>query len=120
MMTEEWRKCHEKKLPVNVGLIEQLLRNSSIVRIVTVMYTDNSRLSAVELMRLGLSKTDISFALANGVIELDPIALSMTASPEIVERIANGGCYYYDYLNSKKLRLTEGLGLLILEILASG
>ncbi len=83
------------------------------------MNTDNSRLSAVELMRLGASKTDISYALANGVIELDPIALSMTASPEIVERIANDS-YYYDYLNSRKLRLTEGLGLLILEILASG
>ncbi len=24
MMTEEWRKCHEKKLPVSEGLIEQL------------------------------------------------------------------------------------------------
>ena len=113
VMVEDWRKHHERKLPASEEFIEQLLRNPSIVRIVTVM--DVASLSTLELMELGVTKTDIYYAFVNGVIELDPIALSMPPTPEVVETIANG---HYDYWNSRKFRLTEELGLFVLETVA--
>jgi len=112
VMVEDWRKHrHEKKLPASEEFIEQLLRHPSIVRIVTVM--DIASLSTLELLEMGATKADIKYAFVNGVIELDPITLSMAPNPEVVDMIVNG---HYDYWNSRKFRLTEELGLFILDV----
>lgn len=115
-MVEHWRRCRqERKLPTSEEFTEQLLKHLSIVRIVTVM--DVASFSTLELLELGVTKTDIQYAYANGVIELDPVAVSRTPSPEVVEIMANE---HYDCWNNRKFRLTEELGLFILEALSVG
>lgn len=115
-MVEPWRRCRqERKLPTSEEFTEQLLKHLSIVRIVTVM--DVASFSTLELVELGVTKTDIQYAYANGVIELDPIAVSRTPSPEVVEIMANE---HYDHWNNRKFRLSEELGLFILEALSVG
>ena len=97
-----------REKPVQSGLetVTRLLRDPVIIRIVTVL--DTVSLSILELLEYNLSRRDISYALSNGVIEIDKTSLPKDelAPGSIGTFLVSGDVFYYRYLSSK-VRLTE-------------
>lgn len=78
-----------------------------IKRIVIVLDIDS--LSILELLEYGLTRKDISHALASEVIEIDKA--TKTAAEH--DYLVSGDVYFYEFLNSR-VRLTD-LGKSLLE-----
>lgn len=100
----------------DAGRLTNLLRDPVIIKVVTAL--DVVSLSILELLEYGLSRKDVSHALANEIIMFDKSALvysDMSSNFPLTEQdiIASGDYYFYNFLNSK-VKLTE-LGLYILE-----
>jgi hypothetical protein len=98
--------------------LTELLNDPVVIKIVTVL--DVVSLSILELLEYGISRKDVSYALANEIIMFDKSALvynDMSINFPLTEKdiIASGDYYFYNFLNSK-VKLTE-LGLYILETL---
>jgi hypothetical protein len=93
-------------IPLDRNAIEELLRESVITRIVTLVNLSSQ--SILELLEYGMSRQDINMALSRGVIAFDK-SPNMATSPEDEK----GGDYYIRFL-SNKVKLTE-LGIYILE-----
>lgn len=91
--------------------LTKLLRDPTIVRIVTVL--DITRLSVLELLEYGLTREDINQALINGVIEVDKEALRNVPVTAAEGLLVAGDTYFQQFLNSK-VKLTK-LGLYFLE-----
>jgi hypothetical protein len=94
------------------------LKDPVVIKIVTVLGVVS--LSILELLEYGLSRKDVSYALANEIITFDKSALIHNdvstnfplTKPDIV---SSGDYYFYNFLNSK-VKLTD-TGLYILESL---
>jgi hypothetical protein len=97
-------------VPLNHNAVEELLRDPTIIRIVTVV--NLSSLSILELLEYDLSREDINRAMAKGVIAFDKSTLSEDVA-SVEKKTLGSGDYYFKFLGSK-VRLTE-LGLYILE-----
>lgn len=99
--------------PLDRTAIEELLRESVITRIVTLVNLSSQ--SILELLEYGLSRQDINIGLARGVVAFDKTS-SIAQSPANESSVPEEGSdYYFRFLN-KKVRLTE-LGIYILEII---
>ncbi|MGE5822046.1 MAG: hypothetical protein ACM31M_05625 [Nitrososphaerota archaeon] len=98
------------RVPIDMGVITELMRNPIVIRIVTIL--DITNLSILELLEYGLTLKDINFSMANGVIAYDQAAKRLSTE-ETALGIPLSGDYYYNFLNSK-VKLTE-LGLYILD-----
>ena len=98
------------RVPIDMGVITELMRNPIVIRIVTIL--DITNLSILELLEYGLTLKDINFSMANGVIAYDQAAKRLSTE-ETALGIPLSGDYYYQFLNSK-VKLTE-LGPYILE-----
>jgi hypothetical protein len=101
---------------IDADRLTKLLRDPVIIKVVTVL--DVVSLSILELLEYGLSRKDVSQALANEIIMFDKSALvhsEMSSNFPLTEQdiIASGDYYFYNFLNSK-VKLTEP-GLYILE-----
>jgi hypothetical protein len=108
----------DRKIPVDQVHLTELIRNPVIVRIVSII--DLASLSILELLEYNLERTEINYALSEGVIAIDktssPSLSSQLHSTETMREdsiLLRGDSYFYDFLNSK-VRLTE-LGLYILD-----
>jgi hypothetical protein len=98
--------------------LSSLLNDSAITKIVTVL--DVVSLSVLELLEYGLSRKDVSLALANEIVmfdKSDTMHNDMSRNFPLTEKdiIASGDYYFYNFLNSK-VKLTD-LGLYISETL---
>jgi hypothetical protein len=96
--------------PLNHNAVEELLRDLTIIRIVTVV--NLSSLSILELLEYDLSREDINRAMAKGVIAFDKSTLPEDVA-SVQKKFLGSGDYYFKFLGNK-VRLTE-LGLYILE-----
>ena len=96
----------EKSVQSGLETVTKLLRDPVIIRIVTVL--DTVSLSILELLEYDLSRRDISYALSNGVIEIDRSSLPKNeiGIGSIGTFLVSGDVFYYRYLSSK-VRLTE-------------
>ena len=100
----------------------KLLRDSIIVRIVSII--SNTSLSILELLEYNLTRKDVNYALASGVIVVDKSSSSQSSLsyPDVSldeNNIFVGGDYYfYNFLNNK-VKLTD-LGMYILETIKAG
>jgi hypothetical protein len=100
----------------------KLLRDSIIVRIVSII--SNTSLSILELLEYNLTRKDVNYALASGVIVVDKSSSSQSSLsyPDVSldeNNILVGGDYYfYNFLNNK-VKLTD-LGMYILETIKAG
>jgi hypothetical protein len=100
----------------------KLLRDSIIVRIVSII--SNTSLSILELLEYNLTRKDVNYALASGVIVVDKSSSSQSSVsyPDVSldeNNILVGGDYYfYNFLNNK-VKLTD-LGMYILETIKAG
>jgi hypothetical protein len=95
-----------------------MLNDPVVIKIAIVL--DIVSLSILELLEYGISRKDVSHALAIEIIMFDKSALvynDMSSNFLLTEQdiIASGDYYFYNFLNSK-VKLTE-LGLYILETL---
>lgn len=93
---------------IDMEEMTRLLRDSVIVRVVTVL--DIARLSVLELFEYGLTTNDVNHALAKGVIKIIDNNRSSHGGLVVV-----GDTYYQQFLNSKVM-LTE-LGKYLLDCL---
>jgi hypothetical protein len=108
---------NERKI-IEPDRLTNLLKDSVIIRIVTAL--DVISLSILELLEYGISRKNVSYALANEIIMFDKSALiynDVSGNFPLTERdiISKGDYYFYNFLNSK-VKLTD-LGLYILETL---
>ena|SRR5436189_3381588 len=108
----------DKKIPIDPVHLTELIRNPVIVRIVSIL--DLASLSILELLEYNLERTEIHYALSEGVIAIDktisPSISSELHTTDTVQEdniLLRGESYFYNFLNSK-VRLTE-LGLYILD-----
>jgi hypothetical protein len=108
----------DRKKPIDPVHLTELIRNPVIVRIVSIL--DLASLSILELLEYNLERTEIHYALSEGVIAIDktisPSISSELHTTDIVQEdniLLRGESYFYNFLNSK-VRLTE-LGLYILD-----
>ncbi|MGC1131297.1 MAG: hypothetical protein WA941_00635 [Nitrososphaeraceae archaeon] len=107
-----------KRKTIDSDRLTALLKDPVVIKIVTVL--DVVSLSILELLEYGISRKDVSYALANEVIMFDKSALihtDISSNFPLTEQdiIASGDYYFYNFLNSK-VKLTE-LGLYILDTL---
>jgi hypothetical protein len=98
-----------------------LLKDPVVTKIVTVL--DVVSLSVLELLEYGLSRKDMSQALAKEIITFDKSAtihndISSNFPLTEMDIIASGDYYFHNFLNSK-VKLTD-LGLYILDTLKGG
>ena len=105
-----------KRKTIDADRLAALLKDPVVIKIVTVL--DVVSLSILELLEYGISRKDVSYALANEVIMFDKSALihtDISSNFPLTEQdiIASGDYYFYNFLNSK-VKLTE-LGLYILD-----
>ena len=107
------QRRHEYGTPTSQETVWYYLHNETAVRIVTIM--DIASLTTLELLEYGLTKQDIQFAFAHGLIQIDMKYINAEPDPATVSRIVNGK---YDYWNSRKFVLSN-LGLYVLESLKS-
>jgi hypothetical protein len=108
----------DRKIPIDVVHLTELIRNPIIVRIVSIL--DLASLSILELLEYNLERREINYALSEGVIAIDkttsPSSSSQLQSTETIQEaniLIRGDSYFYNFLNSK-VRLTE-LGLYIVD-----
>jgi hypothetical protein len=108
----------DRKIPIDPVHLTELIRNPVIVRLVSIL--DLASLSILELLEYDLKRSEISYALSEGVIAIDKTnslsSLSRLLPTEMMRDdniLLIGDSYFYDFLNSK-VRLTE-LGLYILD-----
>jgi hypothetical protein len=100
-------------LTIDSVAITELMKNPTIVRIVTIL--DITSLSLLELFEYGLRLKDVNAAMVNGIIHYEkPMKPSRTEEITALG-IPITGDYYYSFLNSK-VKLTD-LGLHILDSL---
>jgi len=96
-----------------------LLNDLVMIRIVTVV--NLASLSILELLEYGLSRKDVSRAMAKEVIEFEKqppmVAAPENMSENDIRHVLETGDYYFKMLSSK-VKLTK-LGLHILEIIES-
>lgn len=106
---------NEQKQPIDLIHLTELLRDTVIIRIVSIV--DVASLSILELLEYNdFTQKEIRHAMSEGVIAVDSTtSLSQRHYAMISEgnNLISGDYYLYDFLNSK-LRLTE-LGLYILD-----
>jgi hypothetical protein len=107
-----------KRETIDSDRLTKLLQDPVIIKIVTVL--DIVSLSILELLEYGISRKDVSLALANEIIMFDKSSLIYTDASSnfpLTEQdiIASGDYYFINFLNSK-VKLTE-LGLYILDTL---
>lgn len=88
----------DRPAPVDAEEITRLLRDPVIVRVVTIL--DISSLSVLELLEYGLTRADVNYALAKGVIKIENGQLPQEGL------LVAGDTYYQQFLNSK-VTLTE-------------
>lgn len=110
-----------KREIINPDSLTTLLKDSIVIKIVTIL--DVVSLSILELLEYGLSRKDISQALANEIITFDKSAtihndISSNFPLTEMDIIASGDYYFYNFLNSK-VKLTD-LGIHILDTLKGG
>jgi hypothetical protein len=103
--------------------LTKLLRDSTIVRIVSII--GNASLSILELLEYNLTRRDVNYALASGVLVIEKSSSSSQTSlnyPDLnldeTKFLVSGDYYFYNFLNSK-VKLTE-LGKYILETVKDG
>ena len=108
----------DKKIPIEPVHLTELIRNPVLVRIVSIL--DLASLSILELLEYNMERTEIHYALSEGVIAIDktisPSISSELHTTDMVQEdniLLRGESYFYNFLNSK-VRLTE-LGLYILD-----
>lgn len=94
--------------------LTRLLRDPVIARIVTVL--DIASLSVLELLEYGMTREQISHALAEDIIEMNETMLPKSVSIEGM--FVAGDMYFYQFLNSK-VHLTA-VGRYILDCLKEG
>lgn len=97
--------------PTDLEGLTKLLRDSIIVRVVTVL--DIARLSILELLEYGLTRQDVNHALASGVIKIDKQTIPQAEISSTEGLLVAGDIYFLQFLSSK-VKLTE-LGLHLLE-----
>jgi hypothetical protein len=105
-----------KREIISPDRLTALLKDPVVIKIVTVI--DVVSLSVLELLEHGLSRKDISQALANEIITFDKSAtihddVSSNFPLTEMDIIASGDYYFYNFLNSK-VKLTD-VGLYILD-----
>ena len=106
-------------IPLAHDALSGLLNDLVMIRLVTVV--NLASLSILELLEYGLSRKDVSRAMAKGVIEFDkqPPMLTtletMSKGEEVVRHVLETGDYYFGLLSSK-VKLTK-LGRYMLEII---
>jgi hypothetical protein len=106
-------------IPLDHDALSGLLNDLVMIRLVTVV--NLASLSILELLEYGLSRKDISRAMAKGLIEFDtqPPTLAtletMNKGEGVVGHVLETGDYYFGLLSSK-VKLTK-LGLYMLEII---
>jgi hypothetical protein len=100
--------------------LTKLLRDSTIVRIVSII--GNASLSVLELLEYNLTRGEVNYALANGVIDIDESSSSSINSPDLNfdenKILVSEDYYFYNFLNSK-VKLTD-LGKYILGTIKAG
>ena len=67
-----------KNKVINSNELTRLLRDSIIVRIVSII--SNTSLSILELLEYNLTRKDVTYALSSGVIFIDKSSLSSSQS----------------------------------------
>ena len=113
-----------KNKVINSNELTRLLRDSIIVRIVSII--SNTSLSILELLEYNLTRKDVTYALSSGVIFIDKSSLSSSQSSLSYPNVSldenniliSGDYYFYNFLNSK-VKLTD-LGMYILETIKTG
>ena len=105
-----------KRKTIDPDRLTKLLRDPAVLKIVTAL--DVVSLSILELLEYGISRKDVSQALADEIIIFDKSALvhsEMSSNFPLTEQniIASGDYYFYNFLNSN-VKLTE-LGVYLLE-----
>jgi hypothetical protein len=98
-------------VPIDSVSLTQLLNNSSVIRIVTIV--DITSLSILELFEYEISFRDIIYSLVNGVITYDNSASMSTTTEESLSAIPANPHHYYAFVR-RKVKLTA-IGLYILE-----
>jgi hypothetical protein len=103
--------------------LTKLLQDSTIVRIVGII--GYASLSILELLEYNLTRRDVNYALASGVIGIDKSSSSSQSSlnsPDLnldeSNILVSGDYYFYNFLNNK-VKLTD-LGTYILETIKAG
>lgn len=113
-----------KNKVINSNELTKLLRDSIIVRIVSII--SNASLSILELLEYNLTRKDVNYALSSGVIVIDKSSLSSSHSTLSYPNVSldennvlvSGDYFFYNLLNSK-VKLTD-LGMYILETIRTG
>jgi hypothetical protein len=113
-----------KNKAIDPNELTMLLQDTTIVRIVSII--GNASLSILELLEYNLTRRDVNYSLASGVIGIDksPSSSSKSSlnSPDLnldeSNILVSGDYYFYNFLNSK-VKLTD-LGKYILETIKAG
>jgi hypothetical protein len=113
-----------KNKVIDSNELTKLLQDSIIVRIVSII--GNASLSILELLEYNLTRRDVNYALAGGVIGIDKSSSSSSQSSlnspdanlDESDILVSGDYYFYNFLNSK-VKLTD-LGKYILETIKAG
>ena len=104
----------EPIVSVNHIALSNLLHYPLIVRLVTVVNVTSQ--SVLEILEYGFTPSDVSKAMAKGVVEFDKLVGQNSAGKmDVIKPGLEMGDYYFELLN-RKIRLSK-LGLLMLEIL---
>jgi len=94
-------------------VIANLPENPAIIKIVIVL--DLRSLSILDLLEYGMTTTDVNYALANRIIQLEKAEHLPNKESMSIHIPQVGGDYYYEFLNSRVM-LTQ-IGLYILDSL---
>ena len=101
-------------IPLDHDALADLLSNPLMVRMVTVVNVTSQ--SILEILEYGFMPSEVSRALAKGVIEFDKqVGQNKAGETNVIKPSLELGDYYLELLN-RKIRLAK-LGLLMLEIL---
>jgi hypothetical protein len=101
-------------IPMNNDALSELLNNPVTVRLVTVLNVTSQ--SILEVLEYGFAPSEISKAMAKGVIEFDKsVGQSTHEMVQVIPPNLEMGDYYFELVR-KKIRLSK-LGVLVLEIL---
>lgn len=101
-------------IPMNNDALSELLNNPVMVRLVTVLNVTSQ--SILEVLEYGFASSEISKAMAKGVIEFDKsVGQSTHEMVQVISPNLEMGDYYFELVR-KKIRLSK-LGVLVLEIL---
>jgi hypothetical protein len=95
-------------LSMEPEVIANLLENPAIIKIVIVL--DLRSLSILDLLEYGMTTTDVNYALANRIIQLEKAEHLPPNKENMSIRIPQvGGDYYYEFLNSRVMLTQIGL-----------